>query len=234
MEGRRDPRPFIFFIVLLWLLNSPDPQSQQPFNSHQLYKDVLDRERQELGILNRTRFGDFDPQNNRWLNVSGLRGDEGLAWELLAPVKERAREHVVHALGPEAAEILLEGEEERRGYVPLYRNISGYVEGVWTRLPSSKIRHPSDVNISHDARPLSTEFDRNLTGSHGTVRIHFEEVEGDAHAETNNGSASNIRARVVVGDSDSPGGNWWEFVLHGVHHTHLGGAVLTTTSERYV
>jgi mitofusin len=75
------------------------------------------------------------------------------------------------------------------------------------------------------------DFDRNVTGTGGPMRIHFTEMEGRSRLGAN-GSVSEVSAKVVIGDDNSWGHNWWEFMVHGVHYPASGGAVLTTTSER--
>lgn len=233
MEVRRDPRSFLFFIILLLLINSPEPQSQA-FNARTRYDEVLDREWDELDILNRTRYGDFDASKDKWLNISGLRQEDGFVWDLLAPVHEHATEQTKRLLGV-SADAFLDGTESRQS-IPVYRNISGYVQGEWVRSPLGRIRHPTDLNTSallpENPFPLA-EFDRNLTGAGGMVRLHFSELEGRMRTDENR-SVSEVSARIVIGDKDSFGGSWWEFVLNGVHFPSFGGSVLTTTSEKYV
>ncbi|KAF2278801.1 uncharacterized protein EI97DRAFT_393509 [Westerdykella ornata] len=233
MEVRRDPRSFIFFIILLFLLNSNEPQGQQPFNVRSEYDDVLDQERYELDLLNRTSYGDFDPGNKKWLNISGLLEEEGFSWDLLEPVKQRATEQVKDVLGP-AADGLLHSTTDATWNVPVYRNISGHVQGQWFRSPLSKVRLPWDLNTTarYENPFPNSQFDRNVTGSGGTVRLHFTETEGRMRVD-GNGTVSEVAARVVIGDDDSLGDNWWEFMVNGVHYPKHGGMVLTTTSEKF-
>jgi transmembrane E3 ubiquitin-protein ligase len=232
MEVRRDPRSFLFFIILLLLINSPEPQGQQGFNLRSRYDEVLEREWNELEILNRTRYGDFDASKHRWLNISGLNQDDGFLWELLPPVQQRATEQTKALLGT-SADPLLDGKADETQNIPLYRNISGHVEGEWVRSPLGRVRHPSDLNsssLSDSPFPI-IEYDRNLTGTSGTMRLHITELDGRMRTDENR-TVSEIKARIVIGDHDSIGGNWWEFMLHGVHFPPLGGSVLTTTSNR--
>ncbi|CBX98770.1 hypothetical protein IAQ61_007611 [Plenodomus lingam] len=235
MEVRRDPRSFLFFIILLLLINSPEPQ-QPTFNVHARFKELIAREYGHLDILNRTRYGDFNVKKNRWLNVTGLREEDGFAWELLDPVRERARQQSERWLGERwqgALDGSLEGQEES---IPVYKNLSGYVQGEWTRSPLSRIRHPSDMGnssvIPSDPFGHLVEYDRNLTGTGGPLRLHITELE-DKMRRNENKTMSEISAKVVIGDDDSFGGNWWEFIVHGVHLTKSGTAILTTTSDRY-
>lgn len=236
MEVRRDPRSFVFFIILLLIINSPEPQ-QQTFNARARYDELIEREYSQLDILNRTRFGDFSAKKDKWLNVTGLRDEDRFAWELLEPVRQRAREQSERSLGERWKGLLdgtLEGEEHNE--IPIYKNLSGYVQGEWTRSPISRIRQPGDMGNSSiiPDNPFAhlAEFDRNLTGTGGPVRLHITELE-DRMRRDKNKTISEISAKVVIGDDDSFGGNWWEFIAHGVHFMKSGTAVLTTTSDRY-
>jgi mitofusin len=232
MEVRRDPRSILFILILLLLIHSPEQPGQQPYNLRNRYDEVIGHEWDELDILNRTRYGDFDARNNKWLNISGLNEEDGFVWELLNPVKQRAAARVKDSLG-DVAEGLLDGTAEDTARLPMYRNISGYVQGEWIRSPLARIRTPSDVNSSasiDNPFPMA-EYDRNLTGASGHVRIHLTELDERMRTDENK-TVSEVSARIIIGDDDSMGDNWWEFVLHGVHYPNLGGSVLTTTSEK--
>ncbi|KAF2822025.1 hypothetical protein CC86DRAFT_357989 [Ophiobolus disseminans] len=236
MEVRRDPRSFLFFIILLLLINSPEPQ-QPTFNARGRYKELIQREYDQLGILNTTHYGDFDVNNNnKWLNVTGLREEDRFAWGLLDPVKARAKEQSERVLGDEWRGVLDGTMQDDSHHVPVYKNISGYVQGDWVRSSLSQVRHPKDMGNS-SAVPDSpfaqfSDYDRNLTGTHGFIRVHFTELEGRMRTDENK-TMSEISAKVRVGDADSFGGNWWEFIAHGIHFLKSGTAVLTTTSDRY-
>jgi hypothetical protein len=235
MEVRRDPRSFLFFIILLLLLNSPEPGPQN-YNVRSRYDEVIEHEWDELAVLNRTRYDDFDASKDKWLNITGLRDEDGFAWELLSSVKEKAMQQTKGLLGP-AADGLFDREVEDTQtlpVMPVYRNVSGYVQGKWTRSSLGRVRHPSDMNLSaiapERAFPIA-DFDRNLTGTGGPVRLHITEMNGRMRVDENR-SISEVTARIVIGDDASIGGNWWEFILNGVHFPKLGGIVLTTTSDR--
>ena len=228
MEVRRDPRSFVFIILLLFLLNSPEPAAVQ-IDSRSRYDAVIEREWNELGILNNTGYGDFDAGSNKWLNITGLRDVDRFAWDLLGPVQQRAIEQTKGLLG-DTAEAFLDGSADDTLALPLYRNISGYVQGEWVRSPLGRVRHPSDLNMSALFEQTQLpEHDRNLTGTGGTVRLHFTELEGRTQTDENR-TVSEITARIIIGDKDSVGDNWWEFILNGVHFPRLGTSVLTTTS----
>jgi hypothetical protein len=237
MEVRRDPRSFLFLIVLLLLLNSPEPQ-QTSHNTRSRYDEVIQREWHHLDVLNRTRHGDFEPSKNKWLNVTGLRHEDGFAWDMLSDVKEAARTQAQNVYGEDGWQRVLDGTlGEAEGKPPVYKNLSGYVQGEWVRDHLSRVRHPADLGNASTipVDPFTNhpfEFDRNLTGPAGPVRLHITEIEDKEHTAVNK-TISKISAKVVIGDDSTFGGNWWQFLVHGVHHLESGHAVLTTTSERY-
>ncbi|KAJ4305813.1 mitofusin [Kalmusia sp. IMI 367209] len=232
MEVRRDPRQFLFFIILLLLINSPEPQNPG-FNTRSRYDEVIHREWEQLDLLNTTRYGDFDAQNHKWLNITGLRKEDAFTWEVLGDVKSRARERMRGVLG-ERTQGWLDGKNEQGDKEMVYRNISGFVQGEWVRSPLSSTRYPIDMLNATGSIPdfaLLAEFDRNLTGTHGMIRLHFAELDGRQRTDDNR-TISEIKAKVVIEDADSWGDNWWEFNLNGVHYPRFGGAVMSTTSER--
>lgn len=232
MEVRRDPRQFLFFIILLLLINSPEPQNPG-FNTRSRYDEVIDSEWAQLGVLNTTRWGALDPAQKRWLNITGLRDSDGFVWDSLDDVKKRTRARMKGALGERAAG-WLDGTHDAGAREVVYRNVSGFVQGEWVRSPLSRVRYPIDMLNATGKIPefaMLAEFDRNLTGAHGSVRLHLTELEGRQRTDERR-SVSEVKAKMVVGDADSWGENWWEFNLNGVHYPEFGGLVLTTTSER--
>lgn len=239
MEVRRDPRSFLFFLILLLLINSPEPQ-QQSFNTRTRYDELIQREWDQLDVLNRTNYGDFNAGKKKWLNVSGCRADDRFAWDMLPSVLAKANAHGERALGDKWRSVLdgtIQEHGLEGGQLPVYKNLSGYVQGEWVRDPTSRVRHPEDMgNSTHPAKDPFTnaamEFDRNLTGTGGPIRVHITELEDKMRMDVNK-TISEIGAKVVVGDDQSFGGNWWEFYVHGVHFKDSGHAVLTTTSERF-
>jgi hypothetical protein len=235
MEVRRDPRGFLFLLILLLLINSPDPQGPT-FNARERYEEVIEREYDQLRVLNSTQYGDFVPESEKWLNITGFRKEDKFAWEVLGPVRRKAKEQSERLLGDEwkgALDGTLQLDEHN---IPVYRNLSGYVEGGWVRSSLGRTRHPSDLR-NYTAIPDSpfgqlAHFDRNITGTTGSIRLHIAQLEGKMRTDENE-TMSEISAKVVIEDDDSFGGNWWEFVAHGVHFLESGTVVLTTTSDRF-
>lgn len=236
METRRDPRQFLFFIILLLLINSPETQPPS-YNTRSRYDEVIEHEWAHLDLLNRTRWGDFGESGNEggdWLNITGFRQEDGFVWDVLEGVKDKMREKTRNVLG-DRPEVFPDAESWNGvNDIRLYKNMTGYVEGEWVRLPMSRVRHPTDLNLStiipDNPFPFA-EFDRNLTGLGGPVRLHLTELEGKARTDENR-TVSEIQVKVVIGDHESWGDNWWEFLVHGIHYPELGSAVLTTTSDK--
>ncbi|KAF2470107.1 uncharacterized protein BDR25DRAFT_304071 [Lindgomyces ingoldianus] len=233
MEVRRDPKSFLFFIILLLLINSPEPQ-QQSFTSRSRYDEIIVHEWNELEVVNRTRYGDFDASKDKWLNITGLKDEDGFAWDLLGPVQERVKDQARGLLGV-TADAAFDGTLEDQQSVPVYRNVSGYVQGEWVRSPLGRVRHPSDMNLSaivpDNPFPM-VEYERNLTGTSGMIRLYITETDGRMRTDKNR-SISEITVRMVIGDNNSIGGNWWELVLNGVHFPKFGGSLVTTTSDKF-
>jgi mitofusin len=233
--AQRDPRPLVLLIIFLLLINTPEP-AQQGLPYQTRYEHVLSRERDGLDVLNRTRYGDFDVGKERWLNLTGLRQDDGYAWELLTGVKERARAQVGYELPGDGtgAERYLDGDfgKEEEG-LAVYTNVTGYVQGEWVKSGVGKGIQAPTLNLSIIApeQPFPVwDLDRNLTRNSGDVRIHFNELDYSRETAANQ-TVSSIIARMVIGEEGNMG-NWWEMKLYGVHFVETGGILLSTTSEK--
>ena len=85
------PRTVLLIFLIIFLLASPDGRRATPSQQRQLPKLTL-AEEYALDLLGRTHYGDFDVAKGKWMNVTGLRLDDGYAWELLPDVQARARE----------------------------------------------------------------------------------------------------------------------------------------------
>lgn len=224
-----NPRVIFIVVLLLFLLFSPDPQ--QPSLGQRFELDqILGRERAALDVLSSSQYGDFDALNGtRNLNFTGLRSEYGYAWELLDKVKERVREQVASVLGDTGLAIL-NGTAE--GELPLYRNITGYAGGKWARSKVAEGLLVPQLNlsaVSPEGMYVTQEYNRNLTGHEGKVRLKFREKERAVKAS--NDSITDVSATLTLWDDESYG-DWWEVALHGVHFRDLGGMLLATTSEK--
>ena len=251
--------PLVIFLVFLLL--TPDTNRSSPHQQFQLGR-VLERERHDLDLLNATRYGDFDPLINKWVNVTGLRQEDGYAWHLLPKVQARAREHMGRAVEPWARSATLEqtvevaerykSAEKADGFlsqgntsaqidwaalpVPFFRNITGILNGKWVR---------SDLEISRGLPPVlnltvltpektyaSKEYNRNITGGEGDLRIKlYEKKSVSYNSSLWQSSARQVKAEMTVEDETSKG-DGWEITMYGVHFPESGSVLLSTSSDK--
>lgn len=165
------PRTVLLLFVILFILLSPE--SQQPTLSQQREVGrLISEERHALAVLNESRYGDLDAAADKWLNVTGLRAEDGYVWDALPKVQERAREQLWGVLRDEGfwrldghkddrTRKMLEKEgkmsmsmnrswtEEIWGdMLPIYQNATGIVRGEWVKSPvGAGIRAPR-INLT--------------------------------------------------------------------------------------
>ncbi|GAB7347247.1 hypothetical protein MBLNU459_g3343t1 [Dothideomycetes sp. NU459] len=256
-----DPRAFLTLILLLFILFSPNPGPDPLQRTPSRYQANLNASRSNLATLNRTRYGDFDPAHDRWLNITGCGEEPAFAWGVLASWKERARKLSAHALGEENVG-LLDGHATSGGggggegsssamaggdvaQLPLYRNVTGVLRGDWVRSPLQTQVVAPVLNMSRYApegpfgpMPLSG-FGRNVTGAGGALRVWLHEADyEDTTGMTVDrqgrevAAVREISAQVTVQD-DAGLGDEWEAQMYGVHFLQTGNVVLATTSDKF-
>lgn len=253
-----DPRALITLLILLFIIFSPSPDSQQQFSPAQKSRHlaVLARERHDLDLLNSTRYRDLDPPEGRWANFTGFEreGEWSESWKRLDTLKERARGIAGHVLGPEGVRLLdgppgkvsgLKTAAAGEGVgkevdMPLYKNITGVLHGPWVRSPLQEGLKIPRLNLTRFAPegPFGTVditgFDRNVsqTAAEGWVRVVFEEMEDDEETPVaEKGVLNGVRASLSIGDEES--GDEWEAQLYGLHFLEAGNMILTTTSDKF-
>lgn len=252
------PRTVLLLFVILFILLSPE--SQQPTISQQREVGrLISEERHALTVLNESRYGDFDAAEGKWLNVTGLRAEDGYVWDALPKVQERAREQLWSVLRDEGfwrldghkddrVRKMLEQEgkdsmpmnrswtEELWGdMLPIYQNVTGIVRGEWVRSPvGAGVRAPR-VNLTAVVPDLlfsTQEYNRNITGSGGKIQFKLDEKRSK-ELDSATGSVREISAQVTIKDETSSG-DGWEITMHGVHYRDFGAIMLSTTSEKSV
>lgn len=204
-------RVVFLFIVLLFIFLTPDQQPRRRF----LFNDnrLKEERHRDLDVLANSTYGAFDGQQ-RWLNLTGFREDDGYQWNLLEKVQERSRTQWIDAT-------------KVNSDVPFYRDVSGEVRGDWSRSElSSRINTP--LNLTHvDPRKeyMSRFWQRNVTEEHGEISltIHDDPKLPDGPREINTELALY---------SESAPGNGWQALLRGVHFPR-GHIVLTTSSSKF-
>ncbi|KAL9026527.1 MAG: hypothetical protein Q9196_004820, partial [Gyalolechia fulgens] len=242
------PRLLVLIFILLVLFASPDTQTPSPSQQHHLDRLVL-QERHALALLAGSRFGDLNAAENSWVNVTGLRKQDGYAWGMLPEVQERARQQanaIVEAWqrslqhdGPtidagniENTNQTLPGPKADQP-MPLYRNVTGIVHGHWVRSKLADGAKAPVLNLTTLAPRVTyttEKYSRNITGIEGVLRVRLDEKKSELLlADT---SVREITAELTVEDEFSSG-DGWVMTLHGVHYPQDGSIVLTTTGRRF-
>ncbi|MCJ1433227.1 hypothetical protein MMC27_002586 [Xylographa pallens] len=252
-------RGALFVFLMIVLILTPDTQRSTPHQQLEI-KNILDNERQAIDILNITRYGDFDPAEDRWLNVTGLRQEDGYAWDLLPRVQARAREQTDVVLkdwmksgksSPEWKDLgdryksseLIDGGTRQGAnasatttsqLIPFYQNISGIVNGKWIRSKIADNHRPTALNLTalnSRVQYTTKEYNRNISGIEGNLRIKFDEKKSQRLRVEKN-SVREIKAVVTVQDETSSG-DGWEMTMYGVHYPESGGVLLSTSSDKF-
>ena len=253
------PRLALLVFLLLFLFISPDSQAPSLSQQYDIGRSILE-ERQALDILNTSSYGGLDAANNRWLNVTGLRQNDGYAWSLLPDVQKAAKgqlQHICNALEltsvfknatlPSRKQVD-DGDEENTvdrilstmnpfsNLTPLYQNVTGIIRGEWTRSKIGEGLVSPSLNLTAltpRVGYVSNTFNRNITGRSGGLRFHIQEGNSDDFklGLEDDGLVRHLKATMTIKD-ESSSGDGWEMSLFGVHYPLQGGIILSTTSEK--
>ena len=234
------PRLVLLVVVLVFLFVSPNSQIPSISQQQGLRRLLLD-EQQALIISSNTIYDDFNPDENRWINITGLRQQDNYAWSLFPRVKERALEqyrtiatHLSLDEPPQEHNASSASSEELYEHTSVYQNVTGIVRGQWTRSHIADGFVPPSLNLTSIAPHITYsthDYSRNITGQDGNVRIKLDEKDSDMFL-LNNESVREIRAEMMIKDEKSKG-DGWEVTLHGIHYPELGGIILATTGQRW-
>jgi len=192
-----------------------------------------------LSTLNNTSYGDFDPDNQRWLNATGLRAEDGYPWPSLRKIKERISD-IIYRRFYAFPQINL--DTRNSPLLPLYTNITGFVRGQWVHTELHGFSQNANINLSKitpDNVWVTTTYDRNITGKEGKVHFRFDEKKGETLNGKEDGmgdefgSVRELVSTMTLQDETSTG-DGWEIKMYGVHFPEVGGVVLSTTSDKWV
>lgn len=248
-QPQENARAFIVIILLFWLLTSPD-NNPGLLGIPSLTAARLERQRRAHGVLNSTKWGDFSPRliggqadaTPRYLNLTGFREQDGLAWDDFGKFKDRCTEWSRNAHGPSTT-----GENlwDIGLPKPMWQNVTGVVHGEWVRRNGSVERQGASYNLS-DIAPsvpwLATrgDYSHNVTGQHGKMTLYLNDKDDSVEYEDSDGGngpkagglARAISASVTMQD-DATSSSSWDMKLHGVHWPRQGVILLTSTSEKF-
>ena len=251
------PRVVLLVILLLFLFLSPDSRTASP-SQHRGFEAQISHERLALNTLNISSYNAVDPANNRWLNLTGMRSDDGYIWELLPRVQERAKEQLrtilstfplvsmnndtSKALAGEVQQggirnndqLLLSSTAAFRNQLPIYKNVTGVLRGRWARSQIAGVtsRTLNLTALAPNVGYSSQKYNRNITGASGDLRVKLAEHSSDGELSSDPGAIRRIKAEMVIKDETSSG-DGWDVTMFGVHYQQQGGIVLSTTSEKF-
>jgi transmembrane E3 ubiquitin-protein ligase len=217
-------------VFILYFFPEPTPGEAIPAPR---VNHVLQHGRQGFDILSKSSFGDFDPDANRWLNLTGFRANDGIAWSALKVAKELATEQLYVALGRRDGESALQDVRRLDPLPEVFSNVTGYVRGPWTAFSSNDrmARQQASLNeLSPQHSPSLRPFRGKVTGESGDLHISIvEKGQADFLEDV---SVRGISAMLTLYQT-SPEQSW-QISLYGLHILETGSIVLVTASEKSV
>ncbi|KAK0752347.1 hypothetical protein B0T18DRAFT_436424 [Schizothecium vesticola] len=238
-------RLVLLLVLLLWLMVTPD-NGQVMITGPSFASSRLHSQREAHGVMNGTKWGDFSPRlttdppgvDARYLNMTGFRQDDGYAWEDLGRFRDRCQEWSRNAFSSD--------DWDRPGPSQVvWKNATGRLHGEWVRRPGTNERQAAGYNLSAIAPEISwlggsADWQRNVTGEHGTVSMVLEEYEGSAEyvegadaVDARSASVARQTSAFVLIQDEGSGSMVWSMRLHGVHWPRQGAILLTTSSDKF-
>ena len=207
--------PRIVFLILFLLIVSFGPDQQTLRRSASDIEEIERWSQQLLGILRNTSYGDFNPSNGRWLNLTGFRKDDGYQWRLLENVQSLSRRQFQDVVGD------LETQN-----LPLYRNPTGDVRGEFLTVKTGHGLRPNLTAITAQHDFWDQDFQRNVTETGGEISIDLVISPGKDEA------VSQAKANIHL-YTDSAPSTGWDMTVVGVHVIERGVTVMTTISDKF-
>ena len=230
------PRVVLLVFILIFLFVSPETRSTSVSQQYEL-DQLIAEEQYAVDLLNRSHYGDFNAEKNRWINMTGFREEDGYAWELLPKVQARAWETARTAFDMWKIPYNDSQNTSSTNFetpVPgRYQNVTGILRGQWTRSKLTDGHVPPTLNLTALAPRIAyttEKFSRNITGRDGKLRIRLDERRSEKLL-TEQGTIREISAELTIKDEKSSG-DGYEITLHGVHDVTAGQLLLSTTSHK--
>ena len=252
------PRALLLAVFLFFLFLSPDTRNASPSRQRDFDEQVAS-ERLALKVLNESSYTGFDTANDRWLNLTGLRKNDGYAWDLLPKVQERVKEQfqTIISNSPFATRVgnkstgptgTISQEHGLDVYssspssmipfkdpLPMYNNVTSIIRGEWIRSKVAKGYVPGMLNVTRLAPKIgytNLKYHRNITGPTGDLQINLVEQSSADDLPSDPGLIRRIKGDLEFKDETSSG-DGWDVTMFGVHYPLQGSIVLSTTSEKF-
>ncbi|OAA66073.1 Zinc finger, RING/FYVE/PHD-type [Cordyceps fumosorosea ARSEF 2679] len=241
-----------FLILMIWLLM---PMGDMGGQTGPLLSVIagrrLARHRAALEALNGTQWGDFAPnapEASSFVNITGFREVDGLAWEDLDRFRDKSLQLSRHAVASSAPTGESPSLWDTADGEPVWTTASGNLEGDWVYRPGSVSRSYASYNLSNSVPEIDWIGDRvgwgrNMTGSAGRMHLHlegnktttvYEQLPRDSASSLplSGGLIRSVRGALSVEDT-AGSQSTWEMRLWGVHWPRQGVVLMTTTSEKF-
>jgi transmembrane E3 ubiquitin-protein ligase len=231
MDGRMEgPRVVLLVILLLFILFSPEPKNannRQFPNRFGIPQQLLGVNlTEELEVLRASRYGDLNAKEEKYLDLTGFRQNDGYLWELLPVAQNVAKGEFLDVIvgSNRSQNDQAEYDKIDNSVLPVYRNVTGEVRGRISKVGGF---HPVERRINlTELVPgndyITGRFDRNFTEDAGDIAINFKESYEDGK----------IKAYVAIETESSPS-NGWQVKMEGFHQIKSGYMFMTTDSEKY-
>ena len=228
------PRLVFLVVMLMFFYLSPDLPQSTPSQRREHGSKVNEAKEALAGLSNST-YGQFDPIQDRWLNLIGLKEEDGYSWDRLPDVKEAARDQLLSIqslYGKDAPDPDEKSyEDARKVELSVYQNVSGSVQGHFLMTHPPVIPKINLTALVPSNEYVSNEFSRNVTEKEGEISFRFVEEKLTVPGPGNSTTSFVVADSTVTTDS-SPGSGW-DLRLYGFHVHDAGLIVLSTTSEKF-
>lgn len=88
------PRLVFLVVMLMFFYLTPDLPQSTPSQRRE-HGDKVNEAREAFGLMLNSTYDQFDPSQERWMNLTGLKEEDGYAWELLPKAKHAARQQLL-------------------------------------------------------------------------------------------------------------------------------------------
>lgn len=229
----------VFFLIAFYLLINT--QTRSPLiDQNRGHERGLEKERLALGLLNDSRYGDFEPWSGKWLPFAGLRDNDTYTWDSLPIVQDRARHQLQSIVSSVGFDLPKSHERANTSSplnttqlsLPVYHNASSRLRGDWVRREQDRIQpklNTTAIALEHEY--LTHDFTLNITGDSGTFYLDLLDEDGE-ELRSGNRHVQAVKGGLAV-ESHSALATSWYMSLYGLHFPESGGLILTTTSEKY-
>ncbi|RMZ89252.1 hypothetical protein DV736_g3513, partial [Chaetothyriales sp. CBS 134916] len=210
MDGQR---AFFVFVLLLFILLSPDRTPRHRFPLV-VEEDLAAQREREFNLLATAGYGQLE---QRGLNLSGFRQEDGYRWDLLKDARELSRQQRLN---------LWRGLDGSLSY----SEITGQVRGSFTRSDlSSTGRLPINLTAVDPRKAyVSSVWQRNITEDKGEISLILRDSPTTPGSQR---EPKEIRADLGLYVDSGPG-NGWQASLQGAHFAG-SYSVLSTSSTKF-